>query len=196
MILTAHNPIWATEFENLRRVYCAALGDAILRVEHVGSTAVPDLWAKPILDIDLVMEDYEVFPQIVAGLATLGYTHTGDQGILHREAFLPQDRTAPFTAPRRQWMPHHLYVCPAGSAELCRHIGFRDALRVRPDWRREYEAIKLDIAGRAGDDRQGYARIKEVECRGFVERVLGEWSNQTVQPTSPGAVANRVAPET
>ena len=64
MILALYNPEWPTEFAALRAVYMGSLGELILRVEHVGSTAVPNLRAKPILDIDIVMPGYEVFPDI------------------------------------------------------------------------------------------------------------------------------------
>jgi GrpB-like predicted nucleotidyltransferase (UPF0157 family) len=164
------------EFEALRAVYEVALGRRILRVEHVGSTAVPDLEAKPILDIDLVIEDDAVFSAVVAGLASLGYRHVGDQGIPQREAFKPADPAVPVVSPPRAWMRHHLYVCPAYSRELARHVAFRDALRERAGWRREYEALKRGIAARSGDDRKVYARIKERECRAFVEGVLDEWA--------------------
>jgi len=60
MILTLHNPEWATEFAALRDVYVSSLGKLLLRVEHVGSTAVPNLRAKPILDIDIVMPSYSL----------------------------------------------------------------------------------------------------------------------------------------
>ena len=191
MILASHNSSWSTEFETLRRVYLVTLGDHILRVEHVGSTAVSGLQAKPILDIDIVMQDYKVFPKIVAGLASLGYMHNGDQGILHREAFKPQDNTVPYATPRRQWMQHHLYVCPVASVELHRHIAFRDGLRAREDWRNEYERLKCDIASRSGGDRKVYAQIKEIECRDFVKRVLAEVTNQSLaRPASLHAVGN------
>src|ERR1041385_6447753 len=120
MILAPYNPAWPAEFAALREIYTTALGDLVVQVEHVGSTAVPHLQAKPILDIDIVMQDYEVFPRIVEGLEKLGYTHTGDQGIPHREAFKRVDDTVPHTWPRREWMQHHLYVCPIHTAELRR----------------------------------------------------------------------------
>ena len=69
-------------------------------------------------------------------------------------------------------MSHHLYVCPANSLELRRHLIFRDALRARGDLRDEYEKRKLDVALRSGGDRNVYAEIKEIECRDFVESVL------------------------
>lgn len=155
-----------------------ALGGLVLRIEHVGSTAVPDLLAKPILDIDIVMHDYSMFPEIIGVLESLGYEHRGDQGISQREVFKPSVATAPVAASRKAWMPHHLYVCAVSAPELRRQTGFRDALRARPNLRREYEAMKLSIARRAGDDRRIYAEIKERECRAFVERVLAGRTNR------------------
>jgi len=124
------------------------------------------------LDIDIVMPSYKVFPDIIAHLRRLGYTHNGDQGMREREAFKPLDNTAPYTLPPRKWMSHHLYVCPADSLELRRHLIFRDALRVRGNLRQEYEKRKLDIVERSGSDRKVYAQIKEIECRDFVDSVL------------------------
>jgi GrpB-like predicted nucleotidyltransferase (UPF0157 family) len=172
MILEVPNLQWAVEFEELRDVYTSVLGELVLRVEHVGSTAVPNLMAKPILDIDIVMPGYEVFPEVVGRLQRLGYTHNGDQGIRDREVFKPLDDTAPFTSRPRKWMKHHLYACPANSLELRRHLIFRDALRADDNLREEYEKRKLDIAKRSGGERKVYARIKEIACREFVENVL------------------------
>lgn len=188
-MLSPYDPAWATEFAGLRAIYMEALGGLSLRIEHVGSTAVSDLLAKPILDIDIVMQDYAVFPRIVVALELLGYEHRGDQGIPQREVFKPRDAIAPVTDPQRKFMPHHLYVGPGWSPELLRHIRFRDMLRARPDLRREYEAIKLMIARRAGGDRGVYAEIKERECRGFVEGVLGQ-ARQADGPLSSLSVDN------
>lgn len=175
MILSPYDPDWPSEFAALQAVYAAALGELVIAIEHVGSTAVPGLAAKPILDVDVVMPDYTVFPGIVAAFDRLGYIHCGDQGIFQREAFKAKPGTAaPVVTSPRPWMPHHLYVCPAHGAELRRHLRFRDVLRARADLRREYEEIKRGIASRSGNDRKTYARIKETECRGFVERVLRE----------------------
>jgi GrpB-like predicted nucleotidyltransferase (UPF0157 family) len=173
------------EFAALRCVYINSLDKLVERVEHVGSTAVPNLRAKPILDIDIVMPSYEVFPEIVAHLRNLGSAHNGDQGIREREAFQPLDNLAPYTSPPRKWMSHHLYVCPANGLELRRHLNFRDALRAQRDLRQEYEKRKLDFVERSGGDRAIYARIKEIECRDFIESVLTANSTaQTVQDTS------------
>jgi GrpB-like predicted nucleotidyltransferase (UPF0157 family) len=174
MILVPHDPAWPAEFGALRKVYVAHLGTRILGVEHVGSTAVPGIDAKPILDIDLIMPDYGAFDSIVGALSELGYRHNGDQGVRHREAFRRVDTETPWTPRRRSWMDHHLYVCPADGEELRRHVAFRDALRADADLRRRYEAMKRDIAARSSGDRKLYAAIKEVECRDFIEAAASE----------------------
>jgi GrpB-like predicted nucleotidyltransferase (UPF0157 family) len=170
-MLSSHDPSWAAEFAVLKAVLAEALSGLVLDIVHVGSTAVPGLLAKPILDIDVVMQDYSVFPAIVRALQMLGYEHVGDQGIHEREAFRAQG-IAPNMPRAARWMPHHLYVCPAQGRELQRHLRFRDALRGEEGLRREYAAIKESIAARAGGDRRHYAEIKERECREFIERVL------------------------
>ncbi|MEZ5426320.1 MAG: GrpB family protein [Pyrinomonadaceae bacterium] len=175
-LLVAHDPDWKGEFAALRAVFERSLDDLILGIEHVGSTAVPGLLAKPILDIDIVMRDYSVFPPIVEKLSELGYEHKGDQGIPGREAFKPKSGPAPVVVPPRAFMRHHLYVCPASGAELRRHLNFRDALLARGDLRREYEKMKASIAERSNGDKGIYAKIKEAECREFVERVLTEYA--------------------
>jgi GrpB-like predicted nucleotidyltransferase (UPF0157 family) len=135
--------------------------------------------AKPIIDIDIVMRSDAAFSDVVARLGEIGYVHKGDQGIPGREVFKAVDSTAPYILPPREWMPHHLYVCSMDGLELRRHLAFRDALRADEDLRREYEQRKLEIAARSGGDRSVYARIKEVECRSFVERVLDVSSRES-----------------
>jgi GrpB-like predicted nucleotidyltransferase (UPF0157 family) len=170
-MLSRHDPSWSAEFAALKAVLGAALGGLALDIEHVGSTAVPDLLAKPILDIDVVMRDYSVFPDIVRVLRALGYNHEGDQGIFEREAFRAKG-SAPNVPRASGWMHHHLYVCPVHSRELQRHLRFRDALRLHEPLRREYEAAKQSIAARAGGDRRRYAEIKAHECAELIERAL------------------------
>ena len=171
-MLVPYDPSWAAEFSDIEAVLAGALRERILRIEHVGGTAIPGLRAKPILDIDVVIAGYEVFPAVVDVLRGLGYAHNGDQGIEEREAFNREDAFTPWSEPRKSWMTHHLYVCPTHGEELRRHVKFRDALRVRDDLRGEYEEMKLSIESRANGDRKIYAQIKEIECREFVEKVL------------------------
>jgi GrpB-like predicted nucleotidyltransferase (UPF0157 family) len=171
-MLETHSPHWSVEFADLRAIYLGELGALAIEVEHVGSTAVPGLLAKPILDIDVVISGYDVFADVVSVLSRIGYSHNGDQGIPQREAFKPLDDCVPHTTPRRAWMKHHLYVCPAQSPELRRHLRFRDALRASPELCVRYERIKRDLAARSHGDRKRYAQLKEAECGGFFAEIL------------------------
>lgn len=87
-------------------------------IEHVGSTAVPGLAAKPIIDMDVLLGSATDLPLVIAQLASVGYQHRGDLGVTGREAF---------RAPPND-LPHHLYVCPPRSPEYMRHISFRGYL--------------------------------------------------------------------
>jgi GrpB-like predicted nucleotidyltransferase (UPF0157 family) len=171
-LLVVHDPAWAGEFAALSEVYHAALGDLVLRLEHVGSTAVPGLIAKPILDVDLVIADATTFAATTAALGALGYSHRGDQGIAGREVFKRADEHTPFTQPPRRWLAHHLYVCYADSRELHRHLAFRDALRRSPPLCDRYAAMKHEVARQSGGDQKRYALLKETACRDLVESAL------------------------
>jgi len=187
VILHEYRSAWSDEFELLKGVYVESLGDLAIAIEHIGSTSIPGIKAKPIIDIDIVIRDYGVFPNVVEKLASLGYSHNGDQGILHREAFKRKDEFTPYSKPKRKWVNHHLYVCPEFSEELRRHLIFRDYLRADEDAKREYESIKVAIAARSDGDRKKYAAIKETECRDFVERTLAAARNHNMalEPTRP-----------
>ena len=176
-ILHEYDPRWVQEFERLKTVYCKALGKLVRRAEHVGSTAIPGMAAKPILDIDLVISSESKFPDVRSILELLGYRHVGDQGILGREVFKREGEKVPYVEPFGDgWMKHHLYVCVDGTRELQRHLAFRDYLNADPVAREEYESIKKDIESRSAGDRKRYAEMKEKEgvCSAFVERVLSQ----------------------
>ena len=115
------DPAWIAEFQKLRAMLMGFIGDLVLDIEHVGSTSVAGLAAKPIIDIDVVMESYDVFPAIVERLAREGFEHVGDLGIAGREAF---KRTF-----EDGFMAYHLYVCPKDGKEYRQHIALRDYLR-------------------------------------------------------------------
>ena len=147
-----YDPAWKDAFESIRREIEAVAGDLILRIEHVGSTSVERLSAKPCIDLDVVIQDYGVFDTIAAKLATIGYLHEGDLGIPHREAFCYSDKP--------HLMKHHLYVCPQNSEELHRHVTFRDYLRTHPEAVQQYSVIKETAATLFPDDIDGYMACK------------------------------------
>jgi GrpB-like predicted nucleotidyltransferase (UPF0157 family) len=146
----------------------STLGGLAVAIEHVGSTAVPGLAAKPIIDLDVVIADRSDLPTVIEQLRPLGYQHEGDLGVPGREAF-----TTPTAAP-----PHHLYVCAIGTPALDRHLAFRDALQADPGVARAYGDLKRTLAARLSHDRNAYTEAKSA----FVERVLAAASPGSAGP--------------
>jgi GrpB-like predicted nucleotidyltransferase (UPF0157 family) len=176
VVVVEYDPAWPLAFERLRARVAAALGELCLAVEHVGSTAVPGLPAKPIVDLDAVVPSAAAIPEAVTRLAAIGYTHQGDLGIPGREAFdgLPP---GPGEAP---WPAHNLYVCPADGEELRRHLAFRDYLRAHPEDARAYAAAKLEGARRFPNDRDAYQEFKSATVQDILRRALA------TPPSTPG----------
>jgi GrpB-like predicted nucleotidyltransferase (UPF0157 family) len=150
VIILDYDPNWPGVFQSLRKRIADALGDMAAAIEHVGSTAVPGLAAKPIIDIDVLLTSEPMLPTAIERLATLGYLHRGNLGIPEREAFF-----APVNDP-----PHHLYLCPPCSAEFRRHIAFRDYLRAHLKDAKIYGNLKIALAKRFRDDRPAYNTAK------------------------------------
>ena len=138
VIVLPYDEKWKDDFEAIRDELNTVLGGLVIRIEHVGSTSVEGLPAKPIIDIDAVISDRSVLPDVITALGKLGYSHEGDLGIPGREAFKD--------AGKEHLRKHHLYVCAEDSAELKRHLGFRDYLRAHPDAAAEYGRIKEEGA--------------------------------------------------
>jgi GrpB-like predicted nucleotidyltransferase (UPF0157 family) len=141
---------WPATFEQLKQRLQQALGTLALAIEHVGSTAVAGLAAKPIIDLDVVIAGRAELPQVVSRLAQLGYEHEGDLGVTDREAF----RQPPGE------VPHHPYVCIESSLALRKHLALRDYLRAHPARALEYGRLKRDIISRGVADRSDYSRAK------------------------------------
>ena len=133
-----YDKAWKIAFEEIRSELESALDGLIVGIEHVGSTSVEGMWAKPCIDIDVIIKDYSVLDEVVSELANIGYIHEGDLGIEGREAFRYDDKP--------HLMTHHLYVCPQNSEELKRHVTFRDFLRNNAEAARKYSAVKKTAA--------------------------------------------------
>ena len=159
VVVMPYDARWARDFLEIREELQAALGPLAMKIEHVGSTSVRGLAAKPIIDIDVVIRDTSLFGDVAAALAKIGYYHEGDLGIAGREAF-GYDGKAHLRA-------HHLYVCARDSAELKRHIAFRNYLRANPDAVRAYGRIKEEGARLYPDDIEKYIAHKAP----FIEKI-------------------------
>jgi GrpB-like predicted nucleotidyltransferase (UPF0157 family)/predicted kinase len=158
VVISDYDNDWPTLFGQIAEPVRQALDDIVDAIEHIGSTAVPGLAAKPIIDIDVVVRSVADVPVAIARLRKLGYVYQGDKGIAGREAF-----TWPPHAPR-----HHLYVVVAGSKPHADHVRFRDYLRRQPEIAREYAELKKALANQHTDDRERYTEAKAE----FISRVL------------------------
>ena len=138
VVVVPYDEAWKNAFEEIKNEIEAEIGDLILGLEHIGSTSVEGLSAKPCIDIDVIIKDYSVFDAVAKKLGTIGYIHEGDLGIQDREAFKYSNKP--------HLMMHHLYVCPQDSKELHRHITFRDFLRHNPEAVRKYSLVKEKAA--------------------------------------------------
>lgn len=168
VLVVDYDPSWPRIFEVLRRPVWAAVRDVAVSVEHVGSTAVPGLAAKPIIDMDVVVAPSDNLPKAIERLAPLGYVHRGNLGVDGREAFdSPQGLPA-----------HHLYVCLGESAALANHLALRDFLRRDSVAVAQYSRIKRQLAERFPDDIDSYIAGKTdfiltvLRKAGFPESVL------------------------
>ena len=141
-------------------------------VEHVGSTSIPGMKAKPIIDIDVGLDNWDDFETVKMELAKIGYKHEGDLGIKGREAF---GRTGEIHNEVLDTIDHHLYVCSINNEEFNRHIFFRDYLRTHDEARDRYNQIKEEILAKVGaDNRAGYVQMKEDEYKDFFEDVISK----------------------
>jgi GrpB-like predicted nucleotidyltransferase (UPF0157 family) len=156
-----YDPSWPESFGQIRDRVWSHIRDIALTIEHVGSTAVPGLAAKPIIELDVVIPRTARVMGVIGRLAGIGYEHRGDLGIPDREAFKsPADLPA-----------HQLYVCRWGSVALRNHLTFRDHLRQFPSDAATYAALKRTLSTECtnGDE---YTR-KKTE---FIISILAKYS--------------------
>ena len=153
-----YDPRWPQEFESICTRVAGALGPLAAAIEHVGSTSVPALAAKPIIDLDILLWSPADLSEVVRILESFGYEYRGDLGVPGREAF---------RAPAGSF-PHHLYVCPPGSREYSRHLAFRDHLRAHPKDAEAYASLKRRLAFQHADNREAYNSGKN----DFIDEIL------------------------
>ncbi|MFJ8855953.1 GrpB family protein [Streptomyces sp. NPDC102437] len=172
IVVSDYDPEWSERFEDLRQRLAPHVANLAVSIEHVGSTAVPGCAAKPIIDLDIVVSEEAVIPELISRLTGLGYCHEGDLGVRGREAF-----QAPAAAPE-----HHLYGVIAGSKPHLDHVLLRDYLCQRPDEVQRYSTLKVALAQRFRADSKGRAAysaaksalVEELLAKSYAARAAGE----------------------
>jgi len=149
--IAEYDPAWPGAFERERAAILGALGDLAFAIEHVGSTSVPGLGAKPIIDIMIGLRELAGHARCVAPLQALGYEHKGEFGIRGRHYF-----RKPVSGPRT----HQIHMVEHRSSFWVRHLLFRDYLRAHPEEVHAYYELKVGLAARFGADVEGYTEAK------------------------------------
>ena len=165
--LCPYNPTWARLFDEEAARICGALGDWILDVQHVGSTSIPNIPAKPILDIAVAVENFEEAACCIAPLEALGYEYLGENGIPRRHYFRKRN-------PATDTFTHNLHMNETHGDDYRGHVAFRNYLRTHSDVAQEYADLKLSLKARFPSDRRAYgwgkaAFINKVLCRTLPE---------------------------
>ncbi len=179
IVIEPYNPDWAKTFADLKTIYRKQLADLILDIEHVGSTSVVGLAAKPVIDIDILVDSRAKIAPVIERLAPLSYLHVGNLGITDREAFKRVSELTPANGSLRRWPMHNLYVCPADSISLKNHLLLRNFLRNNPEKAKEYGELKKQLAAKYENDIERYVEGKT----NFITAILKEvgFSNADLQ---------------
>ncbi len=171
IVVVPYDPRWPRLYQEMAQVYQNHLGVHIWDVQHVGSTAVPGLAAKPILDIDLIVKNAEQMAKLIPLVEALGYRHRGDLGIPGRESFKALTSQSPTDGSGQTRMRHHLYACVQGHRSLRNHIALRDYLRKHPEVRDEYGALKQQLARQYPNDIDAYIEGKTPFITSILQQV-------------------------
>jgi GrpB-like predicted nucleotidyltransferase (UPF0157 family) len=163
-----YHSAWPLAFQSERDALVSAIPIELEAIHHIGSTSVPGLAAKPIIDIMLVVVDITALDSIRYSFEELGYQCMGEFGINGRRFFRkgrPGRRT------------HHIHAFEAGSIGADRHLAFRDYIQAHPDIAAEYESLKRTVAAACEGDIQRYCDGKAEFMRKHEGLALKWWSN-------------------
>ncbi|HUT59962.1 MAG TPA: GrpB family protein [Phycisphaerae bacterium] len=149
-LVQPYDPVWPSHFEQIKAFLESGLVDVDCMIEHVGSTAIPGMMAKPIIDL-LIVVAAGTFPKVKGRLEALGYVHQGDLGIPGREAFDLVDAEE-----RARLHKHYPYVCEEGVQELRKQLAFRNFMRQSSEWREKLSRLKRELCVKHSNDRQAY----------------------------------------
>jgi GrpB-like predicted nucleotidyltransferase (UPF0157 family) len=158
IVLAPYDPAWASQFSAARDEILSACGGLVTEVHHIGSTSIPGIAAKPVIDMMPVVRRFEDGTACVGGLRKLGYEYRGEYGIAGRHYFV-----------RGEPRSHQAHMYAADHQEVERHLLFRDYLRMHPDERAAYEHLKRELAKQFTHDVQAYAAAKTPVC----DRIVG-----------------------
>ncbi|MEO1070353.1 MAG: GrpB family protein [Cyanobacteria bacterium J06638_6] len=158
------DPQWAQEFKAEAARVALALGNNVLNIHHIGSTAIPCIYAKPVIDMLVEVDDIGRIGDCNTAMEVLGYEVMGEYGISERRYFRKDTAQGDRT--------HHVHTYQAGSFEIERHLAFRDFMMAHPDCAQQYSDLKRALAIRYPHDIDGYMDGKDEFVRTMEQRAL------------------------
>jgi GrpB-like predicted nucleotidyltransferase (UPF0157 family) len=170
VVVVPYDPAWRSQFATEAELILRALGDNVVAVHHIGSTAIPGIFAKPIIDILLEVHDLARLDSQAGALMELGYEAMGEFGIPGRRYFRKINDAGVRT--------HHVHAFQAGSAEVERHLAFRDYMIAHPAAAEAYGALKRELAQAHPDDRQAYMDGKDTFVKEHEAKALDWWRSR------------------
>jgi GrpB-like predicted nucleotidyltransferase (UPF0157 family) len=162
VVVVPHDPRWRGEFETEASRIREALGDSVVAIHHIGSTSIPGIHAKPVIDLLVEVDNLDEVDARSSAMEALGYEVKGEFGIAGRRYFR-KDNTAGIRT-------HQVHTFEARSAEAVRHLAFRDYMITHPDDARAYSELKQKLANQFPMDAEAYMDgkddfIKEIDRR-------------------------------
>ena len=162
VVLHPYDPRWADEYLRESAAISEALGESIVSIHHIGSTAIPGIQAKPVIDMLAVTNELAFLDERSDLLQSLGYEALGEFGISGRRYFRKNNSSGVRT--------HQIHAFQAGSPQIARHLAFRDYLIAQPAFARDYEVLKLRLAAAHPNDMKLYTAgkdsfIQEIDLR-------------------------------
>lgn len=163
VVVVDYDPQWTTSYEEEKERILGAIGDVAVAIEHIGSTAVPGLGAKPIIDIMVAVPVLADAERCTEPLQEIGYEYVPEYNDV-----IPERRYFHKGPPGAR--TYHLHMVELTSGFWERHLLFRDSLRVHPEEAQRYDQLKKDLAAKFGSDRDGYTEAKT----SFIESVIAK----------------------
>jgi GrpB-like predicted nucleotidyltransferase (UPF0157 family) len=167
VVVVPHDPTWSDKYARESARVASALGSCVVAIHHVGSTAIPTIHAKPVVDM---LAEVGSLPEVdarTAAMRELGYEAMGECGIPGRRYFRKDDD--------RGFREYHVHAFRAGSPGIVRHLAFRDFLIAHPDLARRYSDLKRRLAVEHPDDIEGYMDGKNAFIQETERRAIRWW---------------------
>ncbi|MEL6440251.1 MAG: GrpB family protein [Cyanobacteria bacterium J06621_8] len=164
-----HKPQWKKDFNTESQLILVALGDNLLRIHHIGSTAIPRIYAKPIIDILVEVKDLDLVTTQTIAMEELGYEAMGEFGLIGRRYFRKENHSGIRT--------HHVHIYKANFLEVKRHQAFRDYMIAHPQAAERYSQLKQKLAQEYPHDIEGYMDGKDSFIQKMEQKAL-QWQER------------------